>query len=269
MPAPILLIGAGRMGGALMRGWVSKKIGPIIAVDNHPSPELKAFAKQHHVALFPAVANIDTVRARACVVALKPQILKDELPSLKPVAQSGALMLSIAAGTGLAAMTRAWGRGARILRAMPNTPGSVGRGITALHAGKSATAKDKALAESLLATLGATLWVKHERDIDTVTAVSGSGPAYVFLMAEALADAAEAEGLPRVQAEQLARATITGAGALLDSDSTPPAELRRNVTSPKGTTEAALKVLMAKNGLPPLIRRAVAAARRRGAELGR
>ncbi|MBL6938641.1 MAG: pyrroline-5-carboxylate reductase [Alphaproteobacteria bacterium] len=257
------------MGGALLRGWVAKKIGPIIAVDTAPSLELTALAKKHHIAIFPAVANIDTVRARACVVALKPQILKDELPSLRPVAQSGALMLSIAAGTSLAAMTKAWGRGARILRAMPNTPGSIGRGITALYAGKSATQKDKALAESLLATLGATTWVKHEHDIDTVTAISGSGPAYVFLMVEALADAAEAEGLPRAQAEQLARATITGAGALLDSNVTPPAELRRNVTSPKGTTEAALKILMAKNGLSPLIRRAVAAARRRGAELGR
>src|SRR3569832_2163190 len=267
--APILLIGAGRMGGALLRGCVSKKIGPIIAVDSAPASELKAFAKKHHVALFPAVANIDTVRARACVVALKPQILKDELPSLKPVAQSGALMLSIAAGTSIASMNKAWGRGARILRSMPNTPGSIGHGITALYAGAAATAKDKALAESLLAALGATLWVKHERDIDTVTAVSGSGPAYVFLMVEALADAAEAEGLPRAQADQLARATLTGAGALLESNTTPPDELRRNVTSPKGTTEAALKILMAKSGLPPLIRRAVAAARKRGAELGR
>ena len=267
--APILLIGAGRMGGALLRGWVSKKIGPIVAVDTAPSPELRAFAKKNHVAIFPTVANIDSVRARACVVALKPQILKDVLPSLKPVAQSGALMLSIAAGTNLAAMTNAWGRGARILRAMPNTPGSIGRGITALYAGNAATAKDRALAESLLAALGATIWVKHEHDIDTVTAVSGSGPAYVFLMVEALAAAAEAEGLPRAQAEQLARATITGAGALLDSSTTPPAELRRAVTSPKGTTEAALKILMAGNGLPPLIRRAVAAARKRGAELGR
>jgi len=267
--APILLIGAGRMGGALLRGWVSKKIGPIIAVDTAPSPELRAFTKKNHVALFPTVANIDTVRARACVVALKPQILKDELASLRPVARSGALMLSIAAGTSLAAMTKAWGRSARILRAMPNTPGSIGRGITALYAGTSATAKDRALAESLLAALGATVWVKHEADIDTVTAVSGSGPAYVFLMVEALADAAEAEGLPRAQAEQLARATITGAGALLDSSTTAPAELRRNVTSPKGTTEAALKILMARNGLVPLIRRAVAAAPWRAAELGR
>jgi pyrroline-5-carboxylate reductase len=257
------------MGGALLKGWAARGIGPVVAVDTAPSPALKAFAQKHHVALFPSVANIDTVRARACVVALKPQILKDELPSLRPVAQSGALMLSIAAGTSLAAMRKAWGRGARILRAMPNTPGSIGRGITAIHAGPGTAPKDKALAQSLLAALGATLWVKHETDIDTVTAVSGSGPAYVFLMVEALADAAQAQGLPRDQAEQLARATITGAGALLDADATPPAELRRAVTSPKGTTEAALKVLMAKNGLVPLMRRAVAAARRRGAELGR
>jgi pyrroline-5-carboxylate reductase len=266
---PILLIGAGRMGGALLRGWVARGIGPVIAVDSAPAPALRAFARKHKVALLPTVSAAAGIRPRACVVALKPQILRDEVGALRPVAQSGALMLSIAAGTSIAAMRRAWSAKARIVRAMPNTPGSIGRGISALYAAGGATAKDRALAVSLLAALGATLWVKHEHDIDTVTAVSGSGPAYVFLLVEALADAAAAEGLPRAQAEQLARATITGAGALLDADATPPAELRRNVTSPRGTTEAALKVLLARNGLPPLIRRAVAAARKRGAELGR
>ncbi|MEI9887413.1 MAG: pyrroline-5-carboxylate reductase [Rhizomicrobium sp.] len=268
MSAPIILIGAGRMGGALLAGWAKRKIGPVIAVEPVPSPELKAFAKRHHVALFASAASIDSVRARACIVALKPQILKSEIAGLKPIAQSGALMLSIAAGTGIAAMAKAWGPKARIVRAMPNTPGAIGRGITALFAAKGTTAADKALAQSLLAALGATVWVGKETDIDAVTAVSGSGPAYIFLLVEALAAAARAEGLASPLAETLARATVAGSGALLDADPSPPEILRRNVTSPHGTTEAALKVLMAKDGLAPLMRRAVAAARKRARELG-
>ena len=268
MSAPILLIGAGRMGGALLAGWAKRKTGPVIAVEPNPSPELKAFAKKHHVALFAHAASIDTVRARACVVALKPQILKTQIVALAPIAQSGALMLSIAAGTSIATMSKAWGRGARIVRAMPNTPGSIGRGITAIFAAKVTTAGDKTLAESLLAALGETVWVPRESDIDAVTAVSGSGPAYIFLLTEALADAAVAQGLPRPLADRLARATVAGSGALLDADPSPPQILRRNVTSPHGTTEAALKILMAKNGLTPLMRRAVAAARKRARQLG-
>jgi pyrroline-5-carboxylate reductase len=266
--APILLIGAGRMGGALLRGWARHKLGPVIAVEPTPSAELQAFAKTHHVALFANASAIASLRARACVVALKPQILKTEIGALAPIAQSGALMLSIAAGTGIEAMKSAWGRDARIMRAMPNTPGAIGRGITALYAGKRTTRADHGLAVKLLAALGETAWVEREADIDAVTAVSGSGPAYVFLLVEALADAAQAEGLPRPLAEKLARATITGAGALLDADPSSPDALRRAVTSPKGTTEAALKILMRSTGLNALMRRAVAAARARARELG-
>ncbi|HXC54854.1 MAG TPA: pyrroline-5-carboxylate reductase [Rhizomicrobium sp.] len=265
---PILLIGAGRMGGALLKGWTQHRLGPVIAVEPSPSAELKAFARTHHIALFAHAASIDTVPARACIVALKPQILKTEAARLAPIAQSGALMLSIAAGSSIAGLRRAWGAKSRIVRAMPNTPGAIGRGITALYAGSGTTAADKTLATRLLAALGETVWVRREADIDAVTAVSGSGPAYVFLLVEALAAAAEAEGLARPLAEKLARATVTGAGALLDADPSPPALLRRAVTSPHGTTEAALDILMATNGLAPLLRRAVAAARRRARQLG-
>lgn len=264
---PILLIGAGRMGGALLKGWAAGGIGPVIAVDSKPSPDLKAFAKKHNVALFGSVANIDTVRARACVVALKPQILRTEAAGLRPIAESGALMLSVAAGTSIATMRKAWGPKARIIRSMPNTPGAIGKGITALFAAKGATAQDSALAVKLVAPLGQTVWVKQESGIDLVTAVSGSGPAYVFLLVEALADAAVAEGFDRPLAEKLARATITGAGALLDAEATAPAILRQNVTSPGGTTEAALKILMAPGGLPKLIARAVTAANKRAKQL--
>jgi pyrroline-5-carboxylate reductase len=150
---------------------------------------------------------------------------------------------------------------------MPNTPGAIGQGITGLYAAKGATASDRKRADGLLSALGETLWVDKEALIDSVTAVSGSGPAYLFLMAEAMTEAGIAEGLPRVQAEKLARATVSGAGALLAADKTAAAQLREAVTSPGGTTAAALDVLMAKDGLASLMKRAIRAARRRATEL--
>lgn len=265
---PIVLIGAGRMGQALLAGWAQRGIAPLIAVEPSPSPALKRFAKLNHVALFARADSIDSVRAAACVVALKPQVLKREAARLRAIAGSGAVMISIAAGTNITTLKKAWGAKARIVRAMPNTPGAIGRGITALYAAKGVNAKDRALAGKLLSALGQTLWVKRESDIDAVTAVSGSGPAYVFLLVEALAEAAQAEGLSRAMAQRLARATVTGSGALLEADPANVETLRRNVTSPGGTTEAALKVLLAKDGLSSLLRRAVAAAHRRARELG-
>jgi pyrroline-5-carboxylate reductase len=266
---PIVLIGAGRMGQALLAGWAQRGIAPLLAVEPSPSNQLRRFAKKHHVALFARADSIASVRAAACVVALKPQVLKSEAPRLRAIAGSGAVMISIAAGTNTATLKKAWGAHARIVRAMPNTPGAIGRGITALYAARGAGAKDKALAKRLLSALGQTLWVKRESNIDVVTAVSGSGPAYVFLLVEALAEAAVAEGLSRAMAQTLARATVAGSGALLDADPARAEILRRNVTSPGGTTEAALHVLLARNGLSPLLRRAVAAARRRARELSR
>jgi pyrroline-5-carboxylate reductase len=266
---PIALIGAGRMGQALLAGWAQRGIAPLLAVEPSPSKQLKRFAKKHQVALFARADSIASVRAAACVVALKPQVLKSEAAQLRAIADSGAVMISIAAGTNMATLKKAWGAKVRIVRAMPNTPGAIGRGITALYAARGVGARDKALAGRLLSALGQTLWVTHESDIDVATAVSGSGPAYVFLLVEALAEAAQAEGLPRAMAQMLARATVAGSGALLDTDPARAEILRRNVTSPGGTTEAALRVLLAKNGLSPLLRRAVGAARRRARELSR
>jgi pyrroline-5-carboxylate reductase len=255
------------MGGALLKGWLARGLGPLIVVEPNPSPELRKLARRG-VTL---VTQIEHAPAdlRACVIALKPQVLKRGAPRLTPVARSGALMISIAAGTTTDAMRKAWGRKAHIVRAMPNTPGAIGEGISALYAAPGASAKDRKLAESLLAALGDTVWVKHESDIDTVTAVSGSGPAYVFLLTEALAEAARREGLPGDIAQRLARQTVIGSGALLKSDPSSPELLRRNVTSPGGTTEAALEILLGKDGLKPLIARAVRAARRRARTLGR
>ena len=175
-------------------------------------------------------------------------------------------MVSIAAGTGIASLRKVWGRGS-IVRAMPNMPGAIGRGITALYAPPNVQPAQRRFAERLMAGLGETLWVSKESWIDAVTAVSGSGPAYVFLFAEALAIAARKQGLPSAIAERLARATISGAGALLESDRRASSTLRADVTSPGGTTEAALRVLMTNEALEQLVEEAVAAARRRAEEL--
>jgi len=259
---PILLIGAGRMGSALLKGWTRKKIGPIEIVEPDPPPGLKKLAKRAKLH-----RELPNIAPAACVVALKPQVLKTKAAALKPIAESGALMISIAAGTSIKSLAKAWGPKARIVRAMPNTPGAIGRGITALYASPKCSAKDRALAENLLSALGEIVWLKRETLIDAATAVSGSGPAYVFLLVEAMTAAAEAQGLPRDAAEKLARATIAGAGALLDAGKRDAAQLRRDVTSPGGTTEAALKILMAKDGLNALMAQAIAAARKRADEL--
>ncbi|HWC62313.1 MAG TPA: pyrroline-5-carboxylate reductase [Rhizomicrobium sp.] len=261
---PILLVGAGRMGSALLQGWLKHAAGAVTAVEPKPSPALKALGRKKKIRL---LHTLPVGKFVACVVAIKPQVLKEEAPLLAGIAEAGALMISIAAGTDTGLLSKAWGGKARIIRAMPNTPGAIGKGITGLYAGTGATAADRKRAEALLSALGETVWVAKEELIDSVTAVSGSGPAYLFLMAEALAEAGAAEGLPRALAEKLARATVSGAGALLAADKSSASALREAVTSPGGTTAAALSVLMAEDGLRPLIKRAVHAARKRAEAL--
>lgn len=267
MSAALLLVGAGRMGGALLKGWLPRKRGSVIVIEPKPSAELRALAKKKTVTLVASPAQVPTKKISVCLVALKPQVLKSEAPALAPFAKAGALMISVAAGTHTKLLFKAWGKKARIVRAMPNTPGAIGHGISGLYAAPGATKGDRENAETLLSALGQTVWVAKEDLIDSVTALSGSGPAYLFLMAEAMTEAGIAEGLPRDQAEKLARATVAGAGALLAHDPAPASMLREAVTSPHGTTEAALKVLMAKNGLTPLMKRAIRAARKRAEAL--
>jgi pyrroline-5-carboxylate reductase len=254
------------MGGALLRGWLKRGVGSIAVVEPTPSAELRKLARAKKVSLLAAPSQVK-INPSVCVVAIKPQVLKGEVQSLAHFARSGALMISIAAGTTVAAMSAAWGPKARIIRAMPNTPGAIGHGITGLYAAKGTTAADRKRAGSLLSALGETVWVAKEGLIDSVTAVSGSGPAYLFLMAEALTEAGMAEGLPRAQAEKFARATVAGAGALLAADKSSARSLREAVTSPGGTTAAALSVLMAEGGLVQLMKSAVRAARKRAEEL--
>jgi pyrroline-5-carboxylate reductase len=254
------------MGSALLKGWLKSGAKSIQVVEPKPSAELRKLAKAKKIALFAAPSQVKG-KPSVCVVAIKPQVLKGEAAALADFATSGALMLSIAAGTSIEALTKAWGKKARIIRAMPNTPGAIGAGITGLYAARGVTPADRKHAVALLSALGQTEWVAKEALIDSVTAVSGSGPAYLFLMAEALTEAGVAEGLPRAQAEKFARATVAGAGALLAADKSQASALREAVTSPGGTTAAALSVLMAEDGLVALIKRAVRAARRRAEEL--
>jgi pyrroline-5-carboxylate reductase len=266
----VLLIGAGRMGGALIKGWLAaKRFTAVHVIEPLPSEALKALAAQRAITLHGRLEAGALPPLEAVVLALKPQILKAEAPLLQTLGNTGALILSIAAGTTTASLGAKLGSHARLVRAMPNTPGAIGCGITVLYADAELSSVDRALAEALMASFGETLWLKDEALMDAVTAVSGSGPAYVFLMAEALAEAGRAQGLDAGTADRLARATISGAGALLDADSRAAAELRQEVTSPGGTTQAALDVLMASGGLTELMRRAIAAATLRGKQLGK
>jgi pyrroline-5-carboxylate reductase len=257
------------MGLALLKGWIAgKRFSEIHAVEPQPSPAIEQLAAAKAIHLHRDLDRSVPALA-AAVLALKPQVLKGEHDLLRALGKTDALVLSIAAGVTTSFLISALGPRARIVRAMPNTPGAIGKGISALFAGTNASALDRALAEALMAALGETLWLSDEALMDAVTAVSGSGPAYVFLLAEALAAAARAQGLDAQTADRLARATVSGAGALLKADPRTATELRRDVTSPGGTTEAALQVLMAADGLESLMRRAVDAAARRGKDLGK
>jgi pyrroline-5-carboxylate reductase len=262
----LVLVGCGKMGSALLEGWLADGLPPraFTVIEPSPTARLEALAGEGlrlNAALPPAPA--------VAVLAVKPQMMGEALPGLAALGGRDTLVLSIAAGTPLAAFEAAFGADTPIVRAMPNTPASVGRGITALVGNARAGAGDLALAEALMQAVGQTVRLETEDAMDAVTAVSGSGPAYVFLLIEALASAGEAEGLPPDLALTLARATVAGAGHLAEASDLGPAELRVNVTSPGGTTAAALGVLQDDaSGLPALIRRAVAAAAARSRALG-
>ena len=266
----VLLIGAGRMGGALIKGWLAaKSFSSLHVVEPHASEAIRALADGGAVTLHREFEAKRLPALEAVVLATKPQILKGQTELLAALGKTGALVLSIAAGITTNFLRAGLVSGNRLVRAMSNTPGAIGQGITVLYGDAALTPGDRALAERLTSALGETLWLQDEALMDAVTAVSGSGPAYVFLMAEALAEAGRAQGLDAVTADRLARATISGAGALLSADARAASELRKEVTSPGGTTEAALRVLMAQDGLTDLMRRAIAAATERGKELGK
>jgi pyrroline-5-carboxylate reductase len=262
----IVLVGAGKMGSAMLDGWLGLGLAParVAVIEPEPSPEIAALAARglklnpdRHAVRDPAVI----------VIAVKPQVAAEVVPATASWVGPSSVVVSIMAGQRLASLERALPGGTAVVRSMPNTPAAVGRGITVAVANPQVTAPQRDLAGRLLAAIGAVEWVADEAMLDAVTAVSGSGPAYVFLLAETLAQAGAAAGLPPDLAGRLARATVAGSGELLYRSTLDAEALRRNVMSPGGTTVAALEVLMDKDGLAPLMRRAVAAATRRSREL--
>jgi pyrroline-5-carboxylate reductase len=263
---PVVLVGAGKMGFAMARGWVAAGLPPgqLVLVDPQPAPAVVDYASKTGVRLLDSPAGVLT---HVLVLAVKPQVMKTVMAEIAPVVGKHTLVLSIAAGVLIETIKAGLGT-ERIVRAMPNTPAQVGKGISGA-VGPGASASDRQTAEALLQAAGQVVWVDSEARLDAVTAVSGSGPAYVFYMVEALAVAGMRQGLEPAQAMQLARQTVIGAAALMEADPQPVSVLRENVTSPKGTTAAALKVLMAPDGLEDLMDRTVRAARKRSEELGR
>ncbi len=261
----LVLVGAGKMGGALLEGWLRLGLDPhkLAVVEPQPSAEISALSRRG-VRLNPQPQTIrDTA---ALVVAIKPQAAAEAMPAIAELLSAATVTVSIMAGRTLDFLGGALGRDRALVRAMPNTPAAIGRGIT-VAVPRQASAAQRALAGLLLSATGTVEWVDDEALMDAVTAVSGSGPAYVFLLAEALAAAGMAAGLPAALAEKLARETVAGAGELLHRSPLAAARLRENVTSPGGTTAAALAVLMGEDGLAPLMRRAIAAATARSREL--
>jgi pyrroline-5-carboxylate reductase len=268
LTGPLLLVGGGKMGSAMLRGWLKGGLAPQDATVVEPARDaLAAEARQGVAVLDDAGALPAQLSPRVVVLAVKPQMMATALPAYRRFAVPGTLFVSIAAGKTIGYFERHLGSATAIVRAMPNTPAAVGRGITVCTPNSRVDGKDRALADALLAAVGEVHWVADERLIDPVTAVSGGGPAYVFLLIECLAKAGEEAGLPAELAMRLARVTVSGSGELARLSDEPAATLRQNVTSPAGTTLEALRILMADDGLQKLMTKAIAAATRRSREL--
>lgn len=270
LDGPVVLAGAGKMGAALLAGWVSRGLRPddVIVQDPHPSEDAAELARQHGISIVPLIDALP-VPPSVIVAAVKPQAMDAVFPPLAKHAGPNTVVMSIAAGKSLSSFERHLPQRMAVVRAMPNTPAAIGRGITGAVGNAHVSADQKRLCQELLSAVGDVVWLDDEALIDAVTAVSGSGPAYVFLLTETLARAGEAAGLDPATSMQLARATVSGAGELLRRSESDPSALRQNVTSPGGTTAAALSVLMReKDGLQELMTAAVLAAQKRGRELG-
>ena len=263
----LALVGAGNMGGALLEGWLDAGLAGerVVVLDPGLAAERRARWGGRGVA-FPENARV-AAAPDILVLAVKPQTMGAVLADVAGLVGRGTLVVSVAAGIPIATLAAALGPDTAIVRAMPNTPSQVARGVTVCCATPRVTDAQRAAADALMRAVGTVEWIDDEVLMDAVTAVSGSGPAYAFLLAETMAAAGERAGLPADLALRLARETVAGAGELLRRSSETPATLRRNVTSPGGTTAAALDVLMADDGLPALMERAVARAAERSREL--
>lgn len=261
-----MLVGAGKMGGAMLEGWISLGLDPaqVAVIDPGPPPEVAELLERRGVALNPLNGGPPAV----LLLAVKPQVAPEVLAKVAPLAAPHTLVVSVMAGRTLAFIEGAFAPGTAVVRSIPNTPAAIGRGVTVAVANAAVTPDQLNIADGLLRAIGGVEWVEDEDLIDVATAVSGSGPAYVFLLAEALAQAGAKAGLPADLADRLARQTVSGAGELIARSGIDPAQLRKNVTSPNGTTAAALSVLMDETrGFSPLLVEAVMAAARRSREL--
>ncbi|HEU6443270.1 MAG TPA: pyrroline-5-carboxylate reductase [Microvirga sp.] len=266
LPSSLVLVGAGKMGGSMLEGWLKVGMKPsgVTVIDPRPSEEMVRFCTEKGIALNPADPSVPEV----LVLAIKPQMLDEAAPALDGYLGPRTLIISILAGKTIGDLKSRLPAASAIVRAMPNLPASIGRGATGAATNAEVSEDQRLTADALLSSNGIVEWLPSEDLIDAVTAVSGSGPAYVFHLVECLTEAGAAAGLPADLAGRLARATVTGAGELLFQSDLPPATLRQNVTSPGGTTAAALEVLMRDpDGLKGLMREAVAAAKRRAEEL--
>ncbi|MEO0636789.1 MAG: pyrroline-5-carboxylate reductase [Pseudomonadota bacterium] len=267
-PLKVTLLGGGNMGRAMLEGWLQGglPVEKVRVIDPAPSDDLQRLADTHAFDLLSAATDISGA-IECLVIAVKPQIAEAALAPLRDRLTQDSLAISLAAGKTLAFLSEQCAP-AKVVRTIPNTPALVGRGATGAIAQSGMDPEQKRLADTLLSTVGLTVWVEEEAQIDAITALSGSGPAYLFHMVEAMARAGEALGLDAGTSKTLARATVEGAGELLHRSPDDAATLRQNVTSPGGTTAAALQLLMDdKNGLPPLMERVIKAARDRSEEL--
>jgi pyrroline-5-carboxylate reductase len=267
---PLLLVGAGKMGGAMLDRWLARGLDPgdVTILDPYLEGDRWAECAKLGIATARTVSEASDRSYKIMVLAVKPQSMAEALKQVPTLTAGDTTIVSIAAGIRLATLEAGFPTGQAIVRAMPNTPAQVGMSMTVAVPNARVTTEKRSVVDFLLSSIGKLAWVDDEALIDAVTAVSGSGPAYIFLLAECLADAAREAGLPGALSDLLARQTVAGAGALLAESPLTPEILRKNVTSPGGTTQAALEVLMADDGLPPLLIRAVAAAKKRSIELG-
>ncbi len=267
----LLLVGAGNLGGALLRGWIDNGIEPaqIVVQDPGPPDHMVDLMTAHNIDCVASAFDHNHENFSVVVVAVKPQIMDAVLPGVQPFAGNSTVFLSVAAGKTIEYFEAGLGENAALVRTIPNTPAAIGRGITAAYANSRVSPEQKQQCDLLLHAIGEVVWVDDEGLIDVATGVSGSGPAYVFYLAECFAQAGVAAGLPQDIALKLARATLCGAGELMHQSALAPGELRQNVTSPNGTTAAALEVLRDSGELADLMTRAVAAAVKRSRELAK
>lgn len=269
MGCSLLLVGCGKMGGAMLDGWfAARTVDDVVVVEPQGAFGADAPSGEHRIVRCAGPSRIPPgFDPDVVVFAVKPQVMDEVVPAYAAFARPGTVFLSIAAGKPIGYFAGRLGAEAAIVRAMPNTPAAVGRGMTVAVPSAAVTEEQRRLCDTLLGAVGQVAWVEDEGLLDAVTAVSGGGPAYVFLLIETLAKAGVAAGLPEDLSMRIARATVAGSGELAMRSAEPASVLRRNVTSPNGTTQAALEVLMAGDGMQPLFDRAIAAATARSRQL--